>query len=167
MTPSVVLITKPICDFETFLGLSQQALGYSPSETIDASPVERSEAERFLACLAAMQNHTDWTRVLAHASFGVLVAADERDMLGILQLAGMPFVVTDTQVRGVQLAVITGTLAQWRDAVKTGCAKDSDLNVRACFNRLMDVFKVVGLDAWKDCDSHSLPDKTLYLTYKR
>ena len=98
----------------------------------------------------------------------VLVAADERDMLDILQVAsGMPFVVTDTQMRGVQLAVITGNLAQWRDAVKTGCARESEFNIRACFNRLMDVFKAVGLDVWKECESHPLPDRTLYLTYKR
>ena len=170
MIPNVLLIQTPSIDFSTFLGVSRQALDYSPSEIIDASPVERSEAERFLACLAALKdrNATGIAQVLVHVTFSVLVAADDRDMLDILQIAaGMPFVVTDTMVRGVQLAVITGNLAQWRDAVKVGCTRDSEFNIRACFNRLMDAFKAVGLDVWKECESHSLPDRTLYLTYKR
>ena len=41
MTPNALLIQTPAIDFGTFLSLSQQALGYSPAEAVDASPLER------------------------------------------------------------------------------------------------------------------------------
>jgi hypothetical protein len=90
-------------------------------------------------------------------------------MLDILQVsAGMPFVVTDTLMRGVQLAVITGTLAQWRDAVKSGSSRNSEFNVRACFNRVMALFKTAGLGGvWNDYESHAMPDRTFFLEDKR
>jgi hypothetical protein len=85
-------------------------------------------------------------------------------MLDILSVCGMPFVVEDTTERGVQLAIITGTLQQWRDAVKSGSARERERTVRAFFNHLMGFFDT---SVWQDFDSHSLPNKTLYLTYKR
>ncbi len=171
MTPSAILIQTPAIDFGTFLGLSQQILGYSPSETVDASPIELPEAERFLACLAALKDRKTGgvaPNLLTHVSFSVLAAADDRDMLDILQVsAGMPFVVTDTQMRGVELAVITGTLAQWKNAVASGAARESQLNVRAFFNRVMSLFEAVGLNVWKNFENYTLQDHTYYLEDKR
>jgi hypothetical protein len=118
MTPNFMLIQSPSPDFAKLLTLSQQALGYNVAEDIDASPIERSDAERFLSCLAAMQERGVCPgfapHLLSHVSFSVLVAADEQDMLGIVEKGEMPFVVINTMVRGVQLAVISGTLAQWK-----------------------------------------------------
>jgi len=172
MTPSALLITQPTIDFNTFLGLSQQALGYNLSQSIDASPVERSEVERFLSCLSALKDTSApaglLPHLLAHVSFSLLIAADDRDMLDILQIAsGMAFVVADTLMRGVQLSVITGTLAQWQLAVKSGSSKVSEFNVRVLFNRVMEVFQTAGVDVWKDYDCHTMPDHTLYLEDKR
>jgi hypothetical protein len=173
MIPDALLIQTPAVDFGTFLGLSQQALGYSPSATVDASPVDHSDAERFLTCLAALRDRQVSIglapHLLTHVSFSILVAADDQDMLDILQVsAGMPFVVTDTLVRSVQLGVITGTLAQWRDAVRSGATRDSEFNVRAFFNRVMALFERVGLGGvWKDFESHPLQDRTFCLEDKR
>jgi hypothetical protein len=173
MIPNAVLIQTPTVDFGTFLGLCQQALGYSPSATVDASPLERSDAERFLTCLAALRDRNASVglapHLLAHVSFSILAAADDRDMLDILQAAaGMPFVDTDTLMRGVQLAVITGTLAQWRDAVKSGASKEGAFNVRAFFNRVMTLFESAGLGGiWKEFENRPLNDRTFYLEDKR
>jgi hypothetical protein len=173
MIPDALLIQTPALDFGTFLGLSQQALGYSPAATADASALQHCDAERFLTCLAALRDQRASVglapHLLTHVSFSVLVAAADRDMLDILQVsAGMPFVVTDTLMRGVQWAVITGTLAQWRDAVKSGASRKSGLNVRACFNRVMALFESSGLGGvWKDYESHPLHDRTFYLEDKR
>jgi hypothetical protein len=171
MTPTAILITRPSIDFGTFLGLSQQILGYSPSETVDASPIELSDAQRFLECLASLKDRKTQgftPHLLTHVSFSVLAAADDRDMLDILQTASsMPFVVTDTRVRGVQLSVISGTLAQWQDAVVSGSSRGSQLNVRTFFNRVMRLFEEVGLNVWKDFDNYPLQDCTFYLEEKR
>ncbi|MGA2061684.1 MAG: hypothetical protein ABSG67_14460 [Thermoguttaceae bacterium] len=173
MIPSAVLIQTPNVDFATFLGLCQQALGRNPAATVDASPLERSDAERFLACLAALRDRNASVglapNLLTHVSVSILAAADDRDMLDILQASTtMPFVATDTLMHGVQLAVITGTLAQWRDAVKSGCSKNNTPNMRVFFNRVMSLFESAGLGGiWKDFESRPLRDQTFYLEDKR
>ena len=58
------------------------------------------------------------------SSFSVFMVADERDLLDILErCSGMSFVTAETTVRGVTAAVVTGTLAQWRDAVAAGSTR--------------------------------------------
>jgi len=143
MTPNFLLIQTPSPDFNKLLTLSQQALGYNAAEGIDASPIERSEAERFISCIAAMQERGSCPgfapHLLSHVSFSALVAADEQDMLFIVEKGEMPFIVVETKVRGVQLAVISGTLAEWKRMGNT-------------IPRIREVFVANNLDVWKaDC----------------
>lgn len=171
MKPDAVLINKPSIDFTTFLGLSFEALGYSPSAKADASPRNLTDAERFLSCLAAIRDQRSpvglFPSLLVHVSFSILVAADSRDMLDILQCSTMPFVVADTLVGSVQIAVITGTLAQWRDAVRAGSDPSVELPVRQCFNRVYSLFETAGLNVWADLRARNASDQTFYLEDKR
>ena len=155
MNPSAILISAPAIDFRTFIGLSHKVLGRSPAAPSDACRRELSDAERFLSCLAAMRDERASVglspHLLKHVSFSAFIGADERDMLEVLQLcAGMPFVAVETIVRGVQAAVVTGTLDQWKDAVVSGCSKSIDSSVRHCFNKLHGLFIAAGLNVWGD-----------------
>jgi len=166
----VSLIQQPAIDFGKFLGLTHEALGYSLASSADKSQRPMSDAERFLSCLNSMTNSQATAALnasltpdlLTHVSFSVLLAADDRDLLGILQAAsGMPFVVSDTRARGIQIAVITGTLAQWRDAVICGTQRGGA--IQGCFCLIHDQFNDVGLNVWKDCVRKGA-DKLFYLT---
>ena len=117
MNPDAVLVQVPSVDFRTFIGLTHKVMGRSPAAAADASRRELSDAEKFLSCLASLRDAKAGTglppHLLSHVSFSAFIGADDRDMLDILQCcAGMPFVATETTVRGVQIAVVTGTLAQ-------------------------------------------------------
>jgi len=168
MNPSAILISAPSIDFHTFVGLSHQVLGRSPAAPSDACRRELSDAERFLSCLAALRDERAPVglspHLLRHVSFSAFIGADERDMLEILQLcAAMPFVVVETIVRGVQAAVVTGTLSQWRDAVASGCGKGVPTPVRHCFNKLHGLFTAAGLNVWGDYTPRSQSDQTFLL----
>jgi len=167
MMPDAVLIQVPSIDFRTFIGLSHKVLGRSPAASSDACRRDLSDAERFLSCLAAMRDERAPVglspHLLKHVSFSAFIGADERDMLEILQLAGMPFVVVETIVRGVQAAVLTGTLSQWRDAVVSGCGKAAPTPVRHCFNKLYGLFAATGLNVWGDFTPRSQTDQTFLL----
>ena len=168
MNPDCVLVSAPSIDFRTFIGLSHKVLGRSPASLSDACRRELSDAERFLSCLAAMRDERAPVglspHLLTHVSFSAFIGADERDMLEILQLcAGMPFVAVETIVRGVQAAVVTGTLSQWKDAVVSGCAKSVPTPVRHCFNKLHGLFTAAGLNVWRDYTPRSTPDQTFLL----
>jgi hypothetical protein len=166
--PDCVLVSAPAIDFRTLIGLSHKVLGRSPAAASDACRRELSDAERFLSCLAALRDERAPVglspHLLQHVSFSAFIGADERDMLEILQLcAAMPFVVVETVVRGVQAAVVTGTLSQWRDAVVSGCSKGVDSSVRHCFNKLHGLFIAAGLNVWGDYTPRRAPDQTFLL----
>ncbi len=135
--------------------------------------LEHSDTERFISCLAAFRDEKAAAgltpNLLHHASFSLFIVADERDLLDIIQFAsGMPVVFAETLARGVLAAVITGTLAQWRDAVKSGANPDAETNVRACFCQIMSLFEQAGLnDVWRDYQTKPMSDRTFYLEDRR
>jgi hypothetical protein len=172
MSASAVLIVQPNIDFETFLSLAHKVLGYSPSTNVDQSRLDHSDAERFISCLAALRDPSApagiTPNLLGHVAYSVLVLTDERDLIDILEAAsGLHAVTADTTVRGVMLAVVSGTLAQWRDAVASGATPAADCNVRALFCHIMSLFEEAGLGkVWKDYQTKPLEDNTFYLEFK-
>lgn len=167
-----VLIQRPAIDFTTFLGLSHKMFGYSPASAADRNRRELHDVERFLSCLAALQDPDALVglspHLLTHVSFSVLLATNERDLLDVLEYcSGMPFVAADTVVRGFQAAVVTGTLAQWRNAIISGCQSEVEGSVRALFNKILSIFEAANLNVWTDCARRPSNDNTLLLEDKR
>jgi hypothetical protein len=166
------LISSPTFDFNTFLGLASNMLGYSLSQSSDASHKKLSDTEKFLSCLAALRDPNAPaglpSGLLSHASFSALVAAEEEDMLDILQCcSGMSFIQVETETCHVRLAVITGTLAQWKEAIKMGNAPVVVPSARACFNKLYSLFELASLNIWTDSQPQSDRDQTFYLEDRR
>lgn len=153
MTPTAVLITCLSVDFNTLIGLSHQALGYSISASSDSKPQDQNDAERFLSCLAAMRDPQAPAglspNLLSHASFSMLLASDSLDTISILECAaGMPFVTAETISDGIDLTVVTGTLSQWRDAVVSGTRRGG--NIQAVYCQIMGLFEAQNLNVWPD-----------------
>ena len=99
--------------------------------------------------------------------FSVFMVADERDLIDILErCSGMSFVTAETTVRGMTAAVVSGTLAQWRDAVASGSTRNVEQPVRAGFNKVHSIFRGAGLDVWTDYRAREASDHTLLLEYK-
>jgi hypothetical protein len=168
MISDCVLVQVPSIDFNVLLGITHKALGRNLAGSSDASRRNPSDAERFLSCLAAIRDEHAPAglspRLLTHVSFSALIGADDRDMQDILQCcAGMSFVTTETIIRGTQVAVVTGTLAQWRDAVASGCFAGLVPTVRHCFNKLYGLFCSAGLNVWGEFRTRQAPDHTFYL----
>lgn len=152
MKPAAILITQPVIDFNSFLAVSHKVLGYSLAASSDKAH-DQHPAERFLSCLAAMRDeHAPAglpVNLLYHVSFTILLASEELDTLSILECAaGMPFVTAETINPGVDLTVIYGTLAQWRDAVVSGTRRDGNVQVLYC--SIMAQFEGMNLNVWTD-----------------
>jgi len=173
MKPEAIIIGRPAIDFTTFLGVAVKVLGHSPGTAGDTSGKCLADATRFLGCLAAMRDPQAPAELvpkyLNHAAFSVLVVATEPDMLDILECASsMAFVTAETTVVGVLAAVITGTLAQWKNAVLSGSVSDTQPAVRFLFNRIHGLFCDDGLNVWTDFRRREARDQvTYYLEDKR
>lgn len=167
MQPFALLIQQPAVDFAQFLGASQQLLGRSPAADADASLKKLSDAERFLWCLASMKNRQGvQAQMLSHVSFSVMVAALEDDLRDMIELASLPHVTVETVRRGVLVAVITGTLGQWKTAVIFGSGISVEGNVRNGFLNVLACFEKAGLGhVWNDCARRQTPGG-LYLEFK-
>lgn len=162
MVPRSVLISKPDVDFDTLINACQQALGRSVSIAVDNTSKKLSSAERFLSILSAIKDEHAGVELsphlLPHASFSVLTVADDLDILDMVEAcSGMYVVKVETTKRGVIIAVISGTMQQWRDAVVTGSQTFQPDIVRLGFNEIHNLFVGAGLGAvWNDYQQQPL-----------
>ena len=72
--------------------------------------------------------------------------------------SGMSLVRTETTVSGVDIALLTGTLAQWKAAVVSGTSAAAPATVRTCYSKVLLLFDRVGLTSvWSDHDRRANP----------
>jgi hypothetical protein len=169
MPVNVALIVQPSIDFNTLLGITHEAVGRNIAAVADASPRSLSPSEKYVVSLASMKNPTpDVTEsLLSHVSFGILIIIDSHNVLDVLDVAsGMSFVSVETEIPDCQLIVLTGTLAQWRDAIASGTSSSAATHVRTCYSKILLLFDQLGLSSiWKDYSWTS--DRTgYYLEHK-
>jgi len=151
MSVEVALVLRTQLDQRAFLGLSNKLLGYSPAARADAVTPQLKPVPHELACLLGFKDRAASPALEATEqfhdffSFGFLVGADERDMPAILEAAKMPFVLQETIVRGVQVAIVVGTFRQWKCAVRRSCTPTADQMVRLCFDKVYLAFESLGL----------------------
>lgn len=140
----VVIIQKPSIDFNAFLSVASQVLGYNPAAASDKSSKKMTDSERLILCLQSMKNpealkFRDY--FLEHINLSVMVLALEADLLEVMEIcSAMPLVSTTTLRRDVGLAILTGTVRQWREAVVVGCSKDISMTVGILFTATYQAF---------------------------
>ena len=136
------LIMFTTFDLDTFLPIARKALGHGVSSKADTEAL--SDELHNMLCIAGLIEG-DVLDVEDFYSLAYLIAADERDMPVIVQVASMPHIVADSVARGVQAAVIAGPLSGWLKAVQKGCSDNVVPEVRKIYNII-----------YKDLDSRSL-----------
>jgi hypothetical protein len=176
MNPGIALVLLTKLNLQTFLPLSRDILGYSAARAADGVSVELKEIPHNIACIAAFKdekNPPTFRPDCPHLKLfqaGFLIAADERDMSEILELAAMPFVLTQTMSRGVDAVVVSGTLAAWRDAITLACSPRADISreTRHTFNAAYKILCKEGLrDMFGDLHVSEQPDHTFLLQHHR
>jgi hypothetical protein len=173
MIPHSALVTQPSLAIEQLVLACTQLFNHKVAAGIDSSPRNLSDAEKFLAILAAMREPGAPASLppdlLKHVTFSVLTVAEERDLVDILTIcSGMSTTVAETKGRGIMAVVVTGTLDQWRDAVVTGCNQRSQFEVCSGFNQIHSLFVGAGLGAiWKGYKQMNSGPELFYLTHER
>lgn len=173
MQPSAVIVVQPDIEFDVIVGLTADMVGRNPASSVDSSRTKHSPAARLISILAALRDPKApaglTPNLLRFASVGVLIAAEEPDLLEILETTGgMPFVTFETVQRGVHGAYVYGNLAEWRDAVTSGATSQRPHNVRAFYCKILALFETAGLrELWKDYSTRPLNDGTFLLEDRR
>jgi len=177
MRPGVALVTKTSLDLNTLLPLCREMLGYSLASAADGVTVPLPETAHQLACIVAFKDRNAPPTVryarsyLGLFSVGFLIAADKCDMTEIIEaLHGMDTIITETMQRGVQAAIVSGTLAQWQRAVKLACHPQASVscNTRYVFNMVFQILGDCGLrDIFDGVKVTEQPDHTFLLKDQR
>lgn len=176
MTPQIKPFICPQIDFNIFLRSCNEALGYSPMRCVDSCSRELSESARLLASLAAMHDRLDMAdpiksirdagSLLRHLSYSFLVYGASELISGIREKTQLN--ITSTQAPdGERVAVVSGSLFDFRTAVLECCIPESSFDIRYLFDCFMLYFEHIGLgDLWYDRRKKAHPDKTFLLEYK-
>lgn len=165
-----MLIQQPAIPLGNLVGACSQIFDHNVAEAVDCDLRRLSDAERFLSILDAMRRSGAPvglpSDLLEHVIFSTLVIALSWDMLEMFNIcSGLQTVLTETKQRDVVVAVITGTLRQWRDAIANGCSELQQPTIRAGFNQIHSLFVGHGLGAiWKDFQQRQSSDhQTFFL----
>jgi len=144
----VALVQFSNVNVPKLLALGRQTLDRNLAESADSAG--HDPPLHHMLCIAALKSPGARTSVdvkpytnLFHAGF--MIIADERDMSEILELAGMPSILTETVERDMAQVFISGSLSQWRDAVMRGCQLEVSREARHTFNLIYTQFKTIGL----------------------
>ncbi len=171
MNCDVSLVQKPQVDNDVFLPACKKILGYSPARAADRKHPQPTPGAHYLICISAFKDQDatgsveEAMRYLDFLHYGFLIIADERDMQELLEATrGMPFVVVETVMRGMQCALVTGSLRTWRTAVRLGCRSEVSQVTRECFDKVYLAFGKIGMKAFFGAlTKRQLPDQTFLL----
>lgn len=172
MTSAVALASFTHLDKNNVLTLMRTALGRSvsgPADKLGCNP-----PLQHMLYIAAMKEPDLKPQAasikpylnLFHAGF--IVAADEFDFAEILEIAGLPVVMSDTVNRGIKLAYIVGSVAQWRDALLRGGVSTTGSEARKVYNMIYTEFNKIGIAPALDLKAGvTLADSTFTIDVKR
>lgn len=153
----------------TLMSACAQMFQHNVAEAVDKDKRKLADAEKFLSVIKAMQEPGAPvglpSELLGHVTFSVLTVATNWDMLEFFAVcSGLQQALAETKERDIVVAVTTGTLGQWRDAVALGCSDQQKPAIREGFNQLHSVFVANGLSAvWRDFDRRPAADKQTFL----
>lgn len=177
MTPEVKLISKPSIDLPQFLHVANQAIGYDPARAIDSTSRSLSDYEKFISAISCFHDDANIKRpvsevvadsasICSHLNFSMLFAADRETIFKSMERSGLAHTVADN-LTGAQLAIVSGTLQQWKTATLECCTQDASYNLRLLYDKVLVIFESNGLKlVWNNIRKKSMKDQTFYLEAK-
>jgi len=168
MTPQAFLIGRPDFDVDNYLVAAKQALGYSLTLPQGRGKHEPSSV---LTMLAQLQNGNatiantleDPGHLLRHLHYTFLIACDPSTRVDLIQRTPLAIEYTSTG-RGMDMAVLSGNLEEWRTSVINCCSDQSPYQTRLMFDVILVKFEGEGLaKLWSRYQKKTMPDQTIRL----
>lgn len=155
MIPHAKLIGKPDVQIDDFLSVAEKALGCSLTKPINNGPgASANISERFLCALACFQEQSNSNKPIkeilksnpsltAHLHYTFLVCASKDTVFKSMERSSLKHTVAD-DMTGIQLAVVSGTLAQWIAAIVENTSS-GDYTLTLLFNKVLFELEAHGL----------------------
>lgn len=165
----LIPIAIPMIDWPKYLSIANQALGVSVSNSFDAAKIPTGPRAFAISLNELSQTEPALdidSPSLRHLSYTFLAVMLVDTYYELMETATLAFTSSESTRPGVRVAVISGTLGDWQQAV-VACSNSSNPDVRKFADKAKSYFDSLGLgDMWKHYLKIKLPDKTLKLTSK-
>lgn len=167
----------PQVELETFLGLAKQAVGYDTARPADASTQKLTDHTKFLSALSCFHNIDETQRpvkeilrdsasLCAHLSFTFAFGGSREVIFKSMERSGLKHTVADG-LTGMQLAIVSGNLQEWKTSTLECCTQDGDFELRLLYDKVLLIFEKLGFkELWHDVRKQAHKDKTFYLERK-
>jgi len=170
VTPLIV----PIVNWTDFLKDVSDLTGQSLTQNIDTLQHKLSPHARFLMALMVLNGETDLFRGLSysnafwkHLSFSFLISAPHHVIVTCLEFSDLKVSILVKKSKTECLAIITGTLKEWFDAIIAGCSNQRSHNHRILFTQCYELFRKIQLDhLWRDYSREYQSNETYNFTRK-
>jgi hypothetical protein len=154
-------------NWSVFIDTCQRILGHSPTRGIDLCHLEVGDPAAFLGSLTMENTPLETLRegggVFAHFMSSFLLVADS---LAVCELARTCLRMwwQKGRRRDEHIIVVSGTMAEWKDAILQGCRTDAEIELRWIMNHVVMQFEQTGLrEVFNGYRKKQLLDETFIL----
>lgn len=171
MNVEVIPLTRQSVNWDDFLKASRIALGRNITSVIDRKKLPLGRSDSFITAMGEMKIAGEDTiqnagPVLDHIFYSFMIIADMITMFDLMEQT--PLKVYSVEAKnGIYLAVVSGTLMQWRESILNGCSKTATYEMRLIMDKCMYHLEKDGLSKiWSDYRKTMMKDKTFFLETK-
>lgn len=153
MLLAVHMISESKIDWANYLLLCKTALGRSVSQGVDKLKKPIGSLADFVCTLDELEHN--WSDVitslrecshyLEHLSFTFLIVAEINLIYSLIRKSKLVITETATAKHPFHLAIISGNLAQWREAILNNSYSNDDNFLLQLMNRIVEEFDKKGL----------------------
>jgi len=153
MSVYVEIVAETKVDFTRYLSLCKPALGRSVSQGVDRNNKPISSLADFVCtldeiefeysdCIDSLREATD---KLEHISFTMVVLAPEYVIYSLIRKSYLKIINTPTTQSYYHLGIVSGSLAQWKQAVINNSIKGTNQMTLELMNMIVNRFDEKGL----------------------
>lgn len=113
MSQGLVLLFQPSLNLGAFSSVLEATLDKNPLRQAAGTP---GSLQHFISTLAHFRD-VPHNAVEDMVHVGFLIGADERDLPEILEVLSLPHLTRETKQRGINLAIVTGSIADFKRAL--------------------------------------------------
>jgi hypothetical protein len=170
----VRLIALPSIDWENYLKDVAELTGHSPTSSIDKSRIRWTDLAKYVISLGEFKGRFDpnisfgMPPLLTHLFFSFLAEASTTTIFKIMELTDLAVVSAPRKQPKGRVAVVSGNLKQWKDAIVTALGVKHSSEILWIFKECHQVFCQLGLTSvWHDYRKRPVTKQTYLLEYKK
>jgi hypothetical protein len=163
----------PSLDWDNYLKDVAELTGHSPTSSIDRSIIKWKDMAKYIISLGELKGDLEpnialrTSPLLAHLFFSFLIDTSASTMFKIMEMADLSVsAAVRTNPKG-RVAVVSGSLKQWKEAVTNALASKHNPDILWIFKECHQTFCQLGLTAvWGDYRKIPVTGTTYLLEYK-